>query len=99
MRELRKDSAFISAERDAEKATVRAERRASGRAGLAFMQASRICMRSFNLVCTPLQFFWGLCMAPALAAAARGAILHINVARRAAPHARQPLCHGSSYVP
>ena len=54
MRELRKDSAFISAERDTEKATALAERRAAGRAGLAFMQASRICMRMFNLVCSLL---------------------------------------------
>lgn len=39
MRELRKDSAFISAEHDAEKAAARAEIRAAGRAGLAIMQA------------------------------------------------------------
>ena len=48
MRELRKDSAFISAEHDAEKAAARAELRAAGRAGLAIMQVSPrpcvICM-------------------------------------------------------
>ena len=38
MRELRKDSAFISAERSAEKADARAERRAAGRAGWALLQ-------------------------------------------------------------
>ena len=38
MRELRKDSAFISAERAAEKADARVERRAAGRAGWALLQ-------------------------------------------------------------
>jgi len=38
MRELRKDSTFISAERSAEKADARAERRAAGRAGWALLQ-------------------------------------------------------------
>ena len=38
MRELRKDSAFIGGERDAEKAAARAERRSAGRAGWALLQ-------------------------------------------------------------
>jgi hypothetical protein len=38
MRELRKDSAFIGAERDADKAAARTERRAAGRAGWALLQ-------------------------------------------------------------
>lgn len=46
MRELRKDAAFLGAARDADVGAARRERRAAGRANLAFMEAQEADFKS-----------------------------------------------------
>jgi len=46
MRELRKDSAFLDAAREKDKAATKRERRASGAANFAFMEQQEANMKS-----------------------------------------------------